>query len=85
MLAFVFPAEVAAHPDVGPAVGRRPVLRTPRSKVYHVPSGSASAGLGWPRSSQRSRKCCWQAERSERVTACHFAMNSWGVTANHQL
>ena len=34
-----------------------------------MPSGSASAGLGWPSSSQRSRKCCWQAARSLSVDA----------------
>ena len=32
-----------------------------------MPSGSASAGLGWPSNSHRSRKCCWQALRSVRV------------------
>ncbi len=47
--------------------------------MYHWPSGSASAGLGWSSSSQRSRKCCWQALRSERLTCCHLAMNCWGV------
>jgi len=57
-----------------------PVLRTPRSKVYHAPSGSAAAGLGWSRRSQRSRKCCWQAERSVRETLRHLATNWWGVT-----
>jgi hypothetical protein len=41
------------------------VLWTPRSKVYQAPSGSAAAGFGWLSSSHRSRKCCWQALRSE--------------------
>ena len=33
----------------------------PFSKVYHVPSGSASAGFGWPNSSQGQESARWQA------------------------
>ena len=42
--------------------------------------GSASAGVGSPSSRQRSMKCSCAAERSFSSEACHFAMNSLGVT-----
>ena len=52
---------------------------TPNSKVYQVPSGSASVGVGWPRTWQRSLKWDWQAAFSLSFEACHLAMNCWGV------
>ena len=41
-----------------------PRLSAPRSKVNHSPAGSASAGFGCSSTSQRSRKCCCEADRS---------------------
>ena len=84
VLALVFPAEVVAHPDVGPAAAAAAdAVQLASSdvecgfadaafEVYQVPSGSAAAGLGWPRRSQRSRKCCWQARarRGWRLATC---------------
>jgi hypothetical protein len=37
------------------------------------------AGMGWPSTSHRLPKCCWQALRSGSVTYFHFAMNCWGL------
>ena len=54
-------------------------LRAPRSKQYASPVGSASAGVGSPRSRHRSMKCSCDAELSFSVEARHLAMNSCGV------
>ena len=53
-----------------------PALPAPFSKQNAVPAGSAAAGGSWPTSAQRSRKCCWEAERSVRSTRRHLGMNS---------
>jgi|GEM_PF-6599023 len=77
-LALVFPGELAFI-QTSAQPSPPPVLCAPRSKVYQAPSGSAAAGLGWPSNSQRSRKCCCAAERSESCAFFHLAMNSCGV------
>jgi len=56
--ALVFESEEAAFPDIGPAVAAALSGRA-FSKAKSSPVASSSAGLGWPTSSQRSRKCCW--------------------------
>ncbi len=58
VFAFVFPAEVAAEPDVGPTLAAFGFVDAALEGVP-APSGSAAAGLGWPSRSQRSQKCCW--------------------------
>src|ERR1035441_3613105 len=55
------------------------VTATPFSNVYSAPVASCSAGVGWPRSRQRSIKCSWLADRSESVARDHLAMNLAGV------
>ncbi len=45
-LSLVFPGEVVALPDVGPAVAARILAGEPRAKQYVSPDGSASAGVG---------------------------------------
>jgi hypothetical protein len=54
------------------------VLVAPFSKVYHVPAGSASVGVGWPKSAHRSLKCDCVAALSVRVDAFHLSMNCCG-------
>ena len=56
-------------------------LRAPRSKQYHSPAGSASAGVGSPSRWLRSMTCSFDAERSFNSYARHLAMNSTGVIA----
>lgn len=57
-----------------------PVFLAPRSKVYQLPSGSASVGIGSLSNRHRSLKCDCDAERSLSVEAFHLAINSSGVT-----
>ena len=56
-----------------------PCFAAPRSKQNESPVGSLSAGFGCPASSQRSRKCCGEEERSESATRDQLAMNCAGV------
>ena len=56
-------------------------FRAPRSKQYHSPAGSASAGVGSPSSRHTSMKCSCDAERSFNSDARHLAMKSPGVIA----
>ena len=56
-------------------------LRAPRSKQYHSPAGSASAGVGSPSKWLRPMTCSFDAERSFNSYARHLAMNSTGVIA----
>ncbi|MDE0172906.1 MAG: hypothetical protein OXM60_05665 [Defluviicoccus sp.] len=58
-------------------------FRAPRSKQYHSPAGSASAGVGSPSSRHRSMKCSCDAERSFNSDARHLAMKSPGVTVSN--
>ena len=54
--------------------------RRPSRRCTRCPSGSAAAGLGWPKRSHRSRKCCWQADRSLSVALpATCVMNCCGV------
>lgn len=53
-----------------------PCLAAPFSKVYQVPSESASAGIGCPSIRHRSMKCSWEPGRSLSPEADHFRMNS---------
>ena len=57
-------------------------FRTPRSKQYVSPDGSASAGVGSSSRRHRSLKCSCDAERSFSAEARHFVMKAWGVTAS---
>jgi len=72
------------HTSAKPPAPREPrlaesVTATPFSKVYSAPVASISAGVGWPRRRQGSRKCSWLAARSAGVTGAHLAMNLAGV------
>ena len=91
--ALVFPGELAFHPDIGPALAAAGLVGAALEGAEHLKKGtipwaerdsplfpeSAAAGLGWPSNSQRSRKCCCAAERSESWAFFHLAMNSCGV------
>ena len=72
-LALVLEGEKALLPDVRPSLAPG-ALGPPRSKVKNSPFGSISAGLGCPTSSQRSRKCCWAADRSVSWTFFHLVI-----------
>lgn len=55
------------------------IFVAPRSKQYHSPLGSASAGVSSPSIRQISMKCSCAAERSFSSAAFHFLMNCSGV------
>ena len=80
VLALVLPGEAVAFPDVGPALAAG-VPAGAAFEAVAVAGGSAAAGVGSPRSRQRSMKCSWAAERSLSSEARHLAMNSPGVIA----
>ena len=73
------PAQSSPFSRHPPSRCLRSSFDAPRSKQYHAPSGSASAGVSSPSNRHRSIKCSWAADRSLRFAAFHFLMNSVGV------
>ena len=56
-----------------------PSFLTRRSVVNVNPLGSTAPGLGCLRTSQRSKKCSCEADRSVRVERCHFSTKAGRV------
>ena len=67
-----------ALPDIGPAVAAT-VLESPPLKTVRLAERVDIRWLGFPSNSQRSRKCCCDAERSVNVETLHLLVNSYGV------